>query len=164
MFDNFMGGLASGGVSGGGVNILSPAGNGLSHHDVFDFCSDEFFPEMDFGVEFSFGGDSFLPEIEVDFFENTSFHGEDFLAYDDVSISHSVESIVSIGSPGEMGRKRKRKKRSPNRTSYRASVRTSCWYKNYLEPGQVRETTHICYQVPTDMVNFVTFFECHFTR
>ena len=41
MFNNFMGGLASGGV-----------------HDVFDFSSDEFLPEMDFGVEFGFGGDT----------------------------------------------------------------------------------------------------------
>jgi hypothetical protein len=94
-----------------------------------------------FGVEFSFGGDSFLPKIEVDFFENTSLLGEDLFAYDDVSISHLVESIVSIGSPGKKGQKRK--KRSPNRTSYRASVRTSCWYKNYLEPGQVQENTHL---------------------
>ncbi len=61
---------------------------------------------MDFGVEFSFRGDSFLPEIEVDFFENTSLLGEDSFAYDDVSISHSVESIVSIGSPGKKGTKK----------------------------------------------------------
>ena len=102
MFNNFMGGLASGGVSGGGGNILSPAGNGLTH-DVFDFSSDEFLPEMDFGVEFSFGGDSFLPEIEVDFFKNTSLLGEDLFAYDDVSISHSVESIVLISSAEKKG-------------------------------------------------------------
>ena len=39
-------------------------------------------------------------------------------------------------------KQRKRKQRSPNHTSYRASVKTLCWYSNYLEPGQVRETTH----------------------
>ncbi len=62
-------------------------------------CSSEFLPEIDFGADFSFGGDSFLPKTEVDFFENTSLLGEDLFAYDDVSISHLVESIVSIGSP-----------------------------------------------------------------
>jgi hypothetical protein len=134
MFSNFMGGMASrGGSGGGGGNTLPPAGNGLTF-EVFDFSS-EFLHEADFGADFSFGGDSFLPEIEVDFFKNTSLLGEDFFAYDDVSISHSVDSIVLIGSPGKKGQKRK--KRSPNRTSYGASVRTSCWYKNYLEPRQV---------------------------
>jgi hypothetical protein len=107
---------------------------------VFDFSS-EFLHEMDFGADFSFGGDSFLPKIEVNFFKNTSLLGEDLFAYNDVSISHLVESIVSIGSPEKKGQKRK--KRSPNRTSYRASVRTSCWYKNFYEPGQIRETTHM---------------------
>jgi hypothetical protein len=97
---------------------------------------------MDFGADFSFGGDfsSFLPELEVDFFEESSLLGVDSFAYDDVSISHLVESIVSFGLPKK--KQRKWKQRSPNHTSYRASARTSCWYKNYLEPGQVRETTH----------------------
>ncbi len=131
MFNNFMGGMASGGGSGGGGNTLPPAGNGLTF-EVFNFSS-EFLHETDFGAAFSFEGDSFLPEIEVNLFKNTSLLGEDLFAYDDVSISHLVDSIVLIGSPGKKGQKRK--KRSPNRTSYRASVRTSCWYKNYLEPG-----------------------------
>jgi hypothetical protein len=77
----------------------------------------------------------------MDFFEESSLLGVDLFAYDDVSISHLVESIVSFGSPKK--KRQRRKKRSSNRTSYRASVRTACWYKNYLEPGQVREkTTH----------------------
>ncbi len=58
-------------------------------------------------MDFSFGGDSFLPEIEVDFFENTSLLGEDLFAYDDVSISHSVESIVLIGSSEKRDEKRR---------------------------------------------------------
>ncbi len=66
--------------------------------EVFDFSS-EFLHEMDFGADFSFGSDSFLPEIEVHFFENTSLLGEDLFAYDDVSVSHLVESIVLIDSP-----------------------------------------------------------------
>ncbi len=78
---------------GGGGNTLPPAGNGLTF-EVFNFSS-EFLHEMDFGADFSFGGDSFLPEIEVDFFKNTSLLGEDLFTYDDVSISHLVESIVS---------------------------------------------------------------------
>ncbi len=99
-----MGGLTSGGSSGGGGNTLPPAGNGLTF-EVFDFSS-EFLHEMDFGADFSFGGDSFLPEIEADFFGNTSLLGEDLFAYDDVSISHLVESIVSICSPEKNGTKK----------------------------------------------------------
>jgi hypothetical protein len=107
--------------------FVMPPTNAVTPFEGFDFSS-EFLPEMDFGADFSFGGDSFLPEIEVNFFEESSLLGDDLFAYDDVSISHSVESIVSIGSPEK--KRRKRKQRSPNRTSYRASVRTSCWYKN----------------------------------
>ncbi len=97
MFNIFMGGLASGGGSREGGNTLPPAGNGLTL-EGFNFSS-EFLPEMDFGADFSFGGDSFLPEIELNFFKNTSLLGEGLFTYDDVSISHSVESIVLIGSP-----------------------------------------------------------------
>ncbi len=49
MFNNFMGGMASGGGSRGGGNTLPPAGNGLTF-EVFDFSS-EFHHEMDFGAE-----------------------------------------------------------------------------------------------------------------
>ncbi len=94
--------MASGGGSGGGGNTLPPTGNGLTF-EVFDFSS-EFLHEMDFGADFSFGGDSFLPKIEVNFFKNTSLLGEDLFAYDDVSISQ-VDSIVSIGSPGKRDEK-----------------------------------------------------------
>ncbi len=76
-------------------------GNGLTFK-VFNFSS-EFLHETDFGAAFSFGGDSFLPKIEVDFFKNTSLLGEDLFGYDDVSISHSVDSINLIGSPGKKG-------------------------------------------------------------
>jgi hypothetical protein len=117
-----------------------PLTNPETPFDGFDFSYD-FLPEMDFGDDFCFGGDfSFLPELDVDFFEESSLLGVDLLAYNAVSISHLVESIVLFGWPKK--KRQKQKQRSPNRTSYRASVRTSCWYKNYLEPGQVRETTH----------------------
>ena len=56
----------------------------------FNF-SYEFLPAMDFGEEFGFGGDfSFLPELNVDFFEESSL-GVDSFAYNDVSISHLGE-------------------------------------------------------------------------
>ncbi len=52
-------------------------------------------------------------------------------------------SYVSFSSdPKRCHRRRKRKKRSKNSTHYRASVWTSCWYINYLAPGNFRELTH----------------------
>ena len=51
-------------------------------------------------------------------------------------------SYVSFSSNPKRRRKKKRKKRSKNRTNYCASVRTSCWYTNYLAPGNVWELTH----------------------
>ena len=43
----------------------------------FDFSYD-FLPEMDFGEDFCFGGDfSFLPELDVDFFKESSLLGVD---------------------------------------------------------------------------------------
>jgi hypothetical protein len=90
------------------------------------FNSYDFLPEMDVSADFCFGGDcsSFLPKLEVDFFQESSLLGVDSFAYDDVSISHLVESIVFFGLPKK--KRQKRKQRSPNRTSYRASVRTLC--------------------------------------
>jgi hypothetical protein len=51
-------------------------------------------------------------------------------------------SYVSFSTDPKRRRQKKRKKRSKNRTNYRASVRTSCWYINYLAPGNVQELTH----------------------
>ena len=111
-----------------------PSTNLVTPFEGFDFSS-EFLLEMDFGADFCFGGDfsSFLSELEVNFFEESSLLGVDLFAYDDVSISHLVESIVLFGLPKK--KQQKRKQCSPNRTSYRASVRTLCWYKIFLEPG-----------------------------
>ena len=95
---------------------------------------------MDFGEDVCFGDDfSFLPELDMDFFEESSL-GVDSFTYDDVSISHLVESIVLFCLPKK--KRQKQKQRSPNCTRYRASVRTLCWYKNYLELGLVCEATH----------------------
>mgnify|MGYP006168696227 CR=1 FL=1 len=106
----------------------------------FDFSS-EFLPEeVDYSEAFDFGVDfSFLPE--VDFFA-TSTPGDDEFEYDDVSCDVSFVSYVSLSSDPKRCRRKKRKKRSKNRTNYRASVRTSCWYINYLAPVNVRELTH----------------------
>jgi hypothetical protein len=82
-----------------------PPTNAVTPFEEFDFSS-EFLPEMDFGADFSFGGDSFLPEIEVNFFKESSLLGDDLFAYNDVSISHLVESIVLIGSPEKKATKK----------------------------------------------------------
>ena len=106
----------------------------------FEFSS-EFLPEeVDYSEAFDFGVDfSFLPEVD---FLATSTPGDDDFEYDNVSCDVSFVSYVSLLSDPKRRRQKKRKKRSKNRTNYRASVRTSCWYINYLAPGHVRELTH----------------------
>ena len=105
-----------------------------------DFSS-EFLPEeVDYSEAFDFGVDfSFLPEVD---FLATSTPSDDDFGYDNVSCDVSFVSYVSLSSDPKHRRQKKRKKRSKNRTNYRASVRTSCWYINYLAPGHVRELTH----------------------
>jgi hypothetical protein len=96
----------------------------------FDFSS-EFLPEeVDYSEAFNFGVDfSFLPEVD---FLATSTPGDDEFEYDNVSCDVSFVSYVSLSSDSKRCCRKKRKKRSKNRTNYRASVRTSCWYINYL--------------------------------
>ena len=72
----------------------------------------------------------------------TSSPGDDEFEYDNVSCDVSFVSYVSLLSDPKRRRQKKRKKRSKNRTNYRASVRTSCWYIIFLAPGHVRELTH----------------------
>ena len=69
----------------------------------------------------------------------TSTPGDDAFEYDNVSCDVSFASYVSFSSNPKW---KKRMKRSKNRTNYHASVRTSCWYINFLAPGNVRELTH----------------------
>ena len=96
----------------------------------FDFSSEFLLEEVDFNESFDFGVDfSFLPEVD--------FLGDDEFEYDNVSCDVSFVSYVSLSSDPNRCRRKKRKKRSNNRTNYRASVRTSCWYINYLAPGHV---------------------------
>ena len=58
-----------------------PPTNPVTPFEGFD-CSYEFLPNMDFGADFCFGGDfsSFLPKLEVDFFEESSLLGVDSFA------------------------------------------------------------------------------------
>jgi hypothetical protein len=107
---------------------------------TFEFSS-EFLPEeVDYSEAFDFGVDfSFLPEVD---FLATSTPGDDEFEYDNVSCDVSFVSYVSFSSDPKRRRQKKRKKHSKNRTNYRASVRTSCWYINYSAPGNVRELTH----------------------
>jgi len=53
-----------------------------------------------------------------------------------------VSYISFLSDPNHCRRRKKRKKHSKNCTHYRVSVRTSCWYINYLVPGNVRELSH----------------------
>ena len=106
----------------------------------FKFSS-EFLPdEVDYSEAFDFGVDfSFLPEVD---FLATSTPGDDEFEYNNVSCDVSFVSYVSfLSDPKCCHCWKKRKKRSKNCTHYRASVRTSCWYINYLAPGNVRELT-----------------------
>jgi hypothetical protein len=63
-----------------------PPTNPVIPFEGFNFSS-EFLPEMDFGADFSFGGDfsSFLPDLEVDFFKESALLGVDLFAYHDVN-------------------------------------------------------------------------------
>jgi hypothetical protein len=77
--------------------IDMPPTNPEPPFEGFNFSYD-FLLKMDFGEYFCVGGDfSFLPELDVDFFEESSL-GVDSFAYNDVSISHLVDSIGLIWS------------------------------------------------------------------
>ena len=113
----------------------------------FEFSS-EFLPEeVDYSEAFDFGVDfSFLPEVD---FLATSTPGDDEFEYNNVSCDVSFVSYVSfLSDPKCCHCWKKRKKRSKNCTHYRASVRTSCWYINYLAPGNVQELTQCDWAAP----------------
>jgi hypothetical protein len=102
-----------------------------------DFGS-EFLHDVDFGEAFKFGSEfSFLPEVD---FLDTSSLGDEAFKYNNMSCNFSVKSFISLRS--QYLKQRHQNKHSKNCINNRASVRTSCWYINYLAPGPVQQLTH----------------------
>ena len=88
----------------------------------FDFGAD-----YNFGREFSFGG-----------YDSSSSVGS--FDYDGISIEYSEE-----GSDRSRGVRRRHRRRRGNcpKCIYRAeSVKSLCWYRDFLLPGPVRELTY----------------------
>ena len=108
-----------------------PIMSSIQHHNFID--QDNFLAgcllEFDFSCEFGFGSD----------FSSIFGNGwDDTLSYDndDVSCEVSIEGFVKLK------RKRKRKKRRKNRSYRLDSVKNSCWFTNFLQPGKVRSLTY----------------------
>ncbi len=103
----------------------------LNFIDFQDF-STKFLDDIDFGAEFNYGGD-------FDFFANDS--NDTVCAgsykYDGVLCDYSVKGSVPIGQ------RRCRRKHRKNRCFIAKSVKTSCWYINFLQPSEMRELTHL---------------------
>ena len=90
----------------------------------------------------------FLEDIHVDFSAEFEFRAN-FAAFDpddDRSGSVTPDSVSGLFSSGSVSprrpRRRRRRRRRMNRHYRIESVRTSCWYLNFLKPGQVRDMTH----------------------
>ena len=86
----------------------------------------------------------FLEDIHVDFSAEFDVRAN-FAAFDpdddmDDDRSGSMNTD-SVSSPRQCRRTRRRRRRL-NRHYRIESVRTSCWYLNFLKPGQVRDMTH----------------------
>jgi hypothetical protein len=91
--------------------------------DLHDFSTN--FPDnIDFGAEFNFGGDS-------NFFANNSDDtiGTGLYKYDGVLCDFSVKGSERIRQH------RHRQKRRQNRCYQAKSVKKSCWYINFIQPG-----------------------------
>jgi hypothetical protein len=102
--------------------IMAPIIPGLPFGH-FDFGS-EFLLNVNFSEAFNFNGDfSFLPEVD---FLATSSLGDEAFEYDNKSCNFSVKSkaLLRLQDP----RRCRQKKHAKNRTNYRASVMTFCWY------------------------------------
>ena len=113
-----------------------PIMSSIQHHNFIDqdnFLADclldnflaDCLLEFDFSREFGFGSA----------FSSIFGNGwDDTLSYDndDVSCEVSIEGFVKLK------RKRKRKKRRKNRSYRLDSVKNSCWFTNFLQPGKVR--------------------------
>ncbi len=84
----------------------------------------------EFLAAFDFGG--FEPTDSLLF--NFGFYEHEF---NDASFLFSVESYVGFGNH----HRHRRKKCRPNRQYRRRSVKTSCWYREFLRPGTTRDLT-----------------------
>jgi hypothetical protein len=100
----------------------------------FDFSSEilcrfNFGAEFDFGREFSFAGDG----------ASTSSWSFGSFDYDDVSISCSNEDGFWRCCNGRCNC---RCRQRPNCMYRIESMKTSCWYREFLKPGPVRDLTY----------------------
>jgi hypothetical protein len=91
-------------------------------------CADfgmEFLNDLNFDAEFDFGLEF------TGIFDYDNFTGD--IDYDGISISCTCDNEDAPGVTSS------RKKRRPNRQYRLRSVKKSCWYVNYLKPGETRE-------------------------
>jgi hypothetical protein len=86
---------------------------------------DEFLHYFDFAAEFDFG-------LEFSSATVASYFAGD-VDYDGISVTCSRDDV---STPRDASG---RKKRSPNRQYRIRSVRKSCWYMNFLKPGETRD-------------------------
>ena len=88
----------------------------------------------------------FMMDIDFSFdfgakFSRFSKSGDDssgLYEYDGVSCGFSIEAFAA----GRRCRHQRRRPHRPNRHHHIQSVLTSCWYINFLEPGQTCDMTH----------------------
>ena len=98
-----------------------------------DFAQ-EILREFDFGADYEFGR-----KFSFGVYDSSSSVGS--FDYDGVSIEYSSEG----GSDCSRGGRRRRRRRRGNRPKrmYRVeSVKSSCWYREFLKPGPVRDLTY----------------------
>ena len=100
----------------------------------FDFSSEilrqfDFGAEFDFGREFSFVGDG----------ASTSSWSFSSFNHDDISISYSDEDGFRRCRNCRLNHWRRQ---LPNRMFCIESVKSSCWYREFLKPRPVRDLTY----------------------
>jgi hypothetical protein len=104
--------------------------------DPFDDYSHKILRKFDFGTDFDFGR-------EFDFSQEFSFDGGGAWSvgsfdYDAVLVEYSDDGSTRRGRC----RGQRRRQRRPNRMYRIESVKTSCWYCEFLRTGPVRELTY----------------------
>lgn len=88
---------------------------------------------MDIDFSFNFGAD--FSRFDASGYDSSTTGSYE---YDSISFDFSVEDYVA----GRRRRRRRRRPRRPNRQLRFQSVLTSCWYVNFLKPGQTRDMAH----------------------